>query len=260
MGIYAFFLKRGLLAAKGQWYFHLMRFILYAFLVGGWSYVWSMVPADQWRRIGVTWADLVWYLAIAEVIPHVVTNLHRVIEGDIRAGYFMSHFARPVSWLWTYLVQEGGPIPLYTVCVLMVGGTLAYVATGQFYLTPIVMGQVFIHLLLGAAIWISMTIIAGMTALWLRTSSMAYFIVQKAGFVLGGMLLPLSLYPEWLQHIVFYTPFPAIFYVPAQTILRGAHMMTFSEALMYQVIVLAAVWAVMVTMFRAFEYKILQEG
>ena len=40
--------------------------------------------------------------------------------------------------------------------------------------------------------------------------------------LLGGMMLPLSLFPQWAQDVLVWTPFPYLFYVPVMTLLgRG---------------------------------------
>ncbi len=36
------------------------------------------------------------------------------------------------------------------------------------------------------------------------------WIWEKLLFILGGLILPLAIYPRWIQKIAYYTPFPAI--------------------------------------------------
>jgi ABC-2 type transport system permease protein len=35
-----------------------------------------------------------------------------------------------------------------------------------------------------------------------------YWVWQKLGFVLGGLLFPLEFYPDWLRRIARFSPFP----------------------------------------------------
>ena len=37
--------------------------------------------------------------------------------------------------------------------------------------------------------------------------------------LLGGLMLPLSLFPQWAQDVLMWTPFPYLFYVPVMTLL-----------------------------------------
>ena len=50
----------------------------------------------------------------------------------------------------------------------------------------------------------------GCAAFWLQDASPVYWIWQKFNFVLGGLILPLSLYPEWLQKVAYLSPFSAL--------------------------------------------------
>ncbi|MCB1557171.1 MAG: hypothetical protein KDJ15_07660, partial [Alphaproteobacteria bacterium] len=42
------------------------------------------------------------------------------------------------------------------------------------------------------------------------------WISQKLAFLLGGLILPLQLYPEWLQSIAWLTPYPAMLNIPGK--------------------------------------------
>jgi len=48
-----------------------------------------------------------------------------------------------------------------------------------------------------------------------------YLVWQKAMFVLGGLMVPLSLYPEWLQTLARYLPFASFLYAPGRLVLDG---------------------------------------
>jgi ABC-2 type transport system permease protein len=61
----------------------------------------------------------------------------------------------------------------------------------------------------------------GLLAFWLKDVSPVYWLFQKALFVLGGMMLPLQLYPRWLQRVADFTPFSALLAGPAELVLRS---------------------------------------
>ena len=44
----------------------------------------------------------------------------------------------------------------------------------------------------------------------------AWFLYQKFVFLLGGMLLPLQLFPAWLERIAWVLPFWTMAYAPAR--------------------------------------------
>ena len=43
-----------------------------------------------------------------------------------------------------------------------------------------------------------------------------YWIWQKSAFILGGLFLPIEVYPAWLQKIAFWSPFSAMMHGPGR--------------------------------------------
>ena len=56
----------------------------------------------------------------------------------------------------------------------------------------------------------------GLAAFWLQDCSPVYWIWQKFAFILGGLMLPLEIYPEWLRTIALWSPFSALMYGPGR--------------------------------------------
>jgi ABC-type uncharacterized transport system permease subunit len=55
----------------------------------------------------------------------------------------------------------------------------------------------------------------GLLAFWLQDVSPVYWVWQKLMFVLGGLMLPLDLYPSVVQRAAEFTPFPVLLAGPA---------------------------------------------
>ena len=62
----------------------------------------------------------------------------------------------------------------------------------------------------------SQRVAIGLCAVWLQDCSPVYWIWQKCAFILGGLLLPLEIYPPWLREIALWTPFSAIMHGPGR--------------------------------------------
>jgi ABC-2 type transport system permease protein len=58
----------------------------------------------------------------------------------------------------------------------------------------------------------------GLLAFWLEDVSPLYWLWQKAMFVLGGMFVPLALYPEWLRLVALWSPFSALISGPGSMV------------------------------------------
>jgi ABC-2 type transport system permease protein len=90
-------------------------------------------------------------------------------------------------------------------------------------------------------------IVLGLTAFWLGDISPVYWIWQKLTFVLGGLLLPLPLYPDLVVRIARLTPFPALLTGPASFLLDRPFFdaWTLALALLGWSVVAAAIAAAM---------------
>lgn len=83
--------------------------------------------------------------------------------------------------------------------------------------------------------------------------------MQKMLFLFGGLLLPLEIYPDWMQTIAWATPFPAILYGPASYAFDKSGgeiaLLLFIQSLWVVLTSLAAIAAL-----RAARYRIGREG
>jgi ABC-2 type transport system permease protein len=60
----------------------------------------------------------------------------------------------------------------------------------------------------------------GLLAFWLEDVAPVYWVWQKLAFVLGGLMLPLTMYPGLVQAVAAITPFPALLGAPASLVLE----------------------------------------
>jgi ABC-2 type transport system permease protein len=58
----------------------------------------------------------------------------------------------------------------------------------------------------------------GLSAFWIVDASPVQWVWQKSSFVLGGLFVPLSLYPSWLRTLALMTPFSALLHGPGSMV------------------------------------------
>src|SRR5690606_28143919 len=63
---------------------------------------------------------------------------------------------------------------------------------------------------LAGSVGLLFRIAIGFFAFWLLQVEPVHWVWEKLLFTLGGLMLPLAVYPSWLQNIARFTPFPAI--------------------------------------------------
>jgi ABC-2 type transport system permease protein len=84
-------------------------------------------------------------------------------------------------------------------------------------------------------------------------------IVQKLSFLLGGLVAPISLYPDWLFSIAKATPFGAhLYWVAVQTIAPSARL--FWIGIGWQILWSMVLGALCTAVWRAGLRKALREG
>jgi ABC-2 type transport system permease protein len=168
------------------------------------------------------------------------------IEADVRSGDIASRLVRPVSYLGAQLAEALGETALRLLVMGPVAASVAWLLAGGWPADP--RGLVLAIPLgaLASALAVLSTAAIGLSAFWIVDTSPIYWIWQKLAFVLGGLLLPLELYPEWLRTIARFSPFPAMLWGPGRMAFGfapGAALVTLVELLAWgSVIALGLVW------------------
>jgi ABC-2 type transport system permease protein len=196
--------ERGVLVGRGVFY----GLILFVF-----SRLWDAVLEGE-PLPGVEPHQLVWYLAITEWIVLSGPPLHTDVEDEVRRGDLAYRLARPVSYPVAKLAEGMGDLVVRLGSLGVVGMAVALALTGTLPTEPLRMLWL-IPLGLGAGVLaMIMHLAIGLGSFWLHDCRPIYWVWQKAAFVLGGLLLPLSLYPPWLRAIAEASPLSALLYGP----------------------------------------------
>ena len=191
------------------------RLAFYALVLFIFSRLW-LVVGERTTIPGATKTELLWYLALTEWVMLSFPPVHLHIEADVRRGDIAYKLPRPISYLGAQLAEEAGDF-LVRVVTLGIGGfTLAFAMAGGLPADP--SGLVLAVPLVLLAGWVGLCFHAaiGLTSMWLQDCSPVYWIWQKAAFILGGLMLPLEIYPDWLREFALLTPFSALMHGPGR--------------------------------------------
>ena len=157
---------------------------------------------------GVGPRELVWYLALTEWAVLSAPMVYLAIEADVRSGDIACRLVRPVPYVGAQIAEAFGEAavrlavlgPAAFLFALLIAGGLPADPRGLLLAPPLA--------LLANALWVLALVAIGLSAFWIVDTSPIYWIFQKLGFVLGGLLFPLELYPDWLSRAARLTPFP----------------------------------------------------
>jgi ABC-2 type transport system permease protein len=185
------------------------RLALYAVLLLIFSKLWRAV-AERGALAPASPRDLLWYLAVTEWIVLSGPLIHLQIEKDVQNGNIAALLPRPMSYLGFRLAEHGGDLLLRSTVMgaggfvfawLMAGG-LPEDPRGLLLALPLGFVAANVVLVFHAAI--------GLSAVWITDTAPLYWVWQKCVFILGGLMLPLAVYPRWLQRIAGLTPVSAL--------------------------------------------------
>jgi ABC-2 type transport system permease protein len=207
------------------------------------SQLWKHVPLSG---SGATPTSLVWYLAITEWVLLSVPPIHVDMERDVRTGEIAYLLPRPVSYVGFRVAEAIGAMATRLVLLGVVAAGIAYLLGGGLPEHPASLLGAAVLGVLAATLGVVTQAAIGATAVWVVDVSPVYWIWQKAAFVLGGLVLPLHLYPGWLQSIARWTPFSAFLNGPARTVFRSdaADVLATGGLLVFWLVLaaLSAVW------------------
>jgi ABC-2 type transport system permease protein len=112
---------------------------------------------------------------------------------------------------------------------------------------------------LGCILGTQLYVLVGLAAFWMRRVLPAMLIMQKLSFILGGLVAPISLYPDWLFDVAKATPFGAhLYWVGVQALTPSIGL--FLTGIAWQILWIAVLTALSALLWRTGLRKALKEG
>lgn len=218
-------------------------FIMFVYLM-----LWKSIYAQKGSIVGgLTLNQMVWYLIFTELVTLSRTDIHMQVNDDVKSGniaYLLNKPYNYVIYCFSYFIGEVG-IKLLTNGIVGVAIGLVYAGSLKgfnFANLPFIL----ISLIIGCCINFFIYITLALTSFWFEDNTAFFWIYSKLIFTLGGMLMPIELFPDWLQKISHYLPFAYVTYVPARLAVDfsfSAFLRGFSIQILYLLIFFAAAMA-----------------
>ena len=169
-----------------------MTTILYVFM-RLWSVVYAGVGAK--RLGGLTEAQMLWYLVATESIVLSMPRLYYEVEQDVRTGRLAVQLIRPLSYAATHFGQSTGERVVRFAANLTIGSLVALLLVGPIAFSVSGLGMFVLSLPMAFAIDFLAGLLIGLCAFWLESTQGIALIYSRLLMVLGGLLLPLTVYP-----------------------------------------------------------------
>lgn len=215
---YGFVLR---ISARQQWVYRaelVMRAIQMVLFMGVFMALWSSAfgISGESTLEGYSLVEMVWYLAMTETITLSSSRIFTEISEEVKAGNLAYTLARPLGYPWYQVANSlGGSVPRFVLnfltATVVVGLGMRQVAGNLAGLLAF-LGMASLALLLDALV----AVLIGLSAFWIEEVMPVFLIYQKLLFTVGGLFLPLEMFPDWLKRISERLPFQFITYVPAR--------------------------------------------
>jgi len=231
---YGFVLR---VAARQQWVYQaevIARAVQMVLFMGVFMALWSTAfgVSGKAELAGYSLAGMVWYLAMTETVILSTSRIFMEISEAVKAGDLAYTLARPLNYPFFQVANSlGNSVPRFLLNLLTAAvvvslgmGRLPITSAGSVQalgsadgagnLPGLIafLGMAALALLLDALI----AVLIGLAAFWLEEIAPLFWIYQKLLFTIGGMFLPLEMFPRWLQAAVRWLPFQFITYAPAR--------------------------------------------
>ncbi|SEN30230.1 ABC transporter permease [Lihuaxuella thermophila] len=186
---------------------------------------------------GYTYEQMIWYLIFAEAIILSSPRLPVKIEEEVKKGDVGYQLTRPMSYLLYHYFSYLGEAYVRLIVNIILGSALGLVLFGWPRLGLGLFG--FLIVSIGSfTVNYLMTMMLSLTSFWVEETRGLVFVYQKMLFIIGGLMLPLEIFPGYLQAISEWLPFQTVAYFAAKA---GVHFewMMIAKMLLIQLLWIA---------------------
>jgi ABC-2 type transport system permease protein len=200
-----------------------------------WS-LWRVVFGDKPSLAGLSLAQTLWYLTFTETIELSKSRVLFQVQEEVKDGTLAVTLSRPYSYVLFHLSRCMGESCVKIFPLLVEGFLLATLFVGPLpnYFRALPFGLVLIVAgLLITNLWL---LAIGLISFWSEEVLPFYWIVQKLVFILGGLFIPIDMFPEGLAKAARLLPFAFCAYWPAYTMVSfsaGTFLTALSGAAVY---------------------------
>ncbi|MBV6451867.1 MAG: hypothetical protein MHPDNHAH_02614 [Anaerolineales bacterium] len=213
---------------------------------GLWGTTYALAGADTIN--GLTVHNMIWYFMMAETLELGRPRINRTISEQVKNGEVAYILNKPYNFILYHFSAGLGDGIVRMILNLLVGSAVAWILAGA---PPPLLGWLMaLVTMIGA--WIlhfCFMALIGLAAFVVEETNSFELIYQKFVFILGGFLIPLDMFPAWLQKIAYALPFPYMMYAPARLFVKP------DMDLFWQMLAGQIIWVVVFVALLSFVYQ-----
>lgn len=194
-----------------------LAIILYIFMR-----LWKITYQNAGTNVlgGLTLNEMLWYLVVTESICMSSPRISQLVDEDVRTGTIAVQLVRPLSYPLYRLFACLGERYVRFVVTLAAGSVIAFYLVGPFAASAINLVAFLVAVPLAFILDFLGYFLVGLGAFWMEDTSGAMLIYSRLTMILGGMLIPLQLFPSAVRPLLEHLPFASIVYGPARMFVK----------------------------------------
>ena len=217
--------------------------------------VWLAAYQEQTTIGGFSRAEMLAYTVGVMILRTLITvHIEHGMDQQIRLGDLSNHLVRPFNFWGFMFVDSLGwkmirnlfSVPVVLGCLFWFGPELGALSVPLERLPPLA-----ISVFLGALVCFFMKLCLGCTSFWTNDIVGTVTLYEVVATILGGMLVPIALLPEWLQTIARLLPIQAIYSIPLAILLGKSDGANAWFGILLQIGWIVALWALAMVLWRA---------
>ncbi|WP_034388622.1 ABC-2 family transporter protein [Deinococcus sp. YIM 77859] len=190
---------------------------------------------------GLTPLEGLTYVAVAWVLRSLYTNpLDREVTEEVRRGDIALSLLRPVDYPWSRLASAAGEALVRAVIFTLPAAVLiALVYPLRPPAGPLAAAGFLAGTVLAFVVYSQLNLLVGLCAVFTEHTVGLQRAKNAMVDLLGGVLIPLTFFPEWAQAVLAWLPFQAVTYTPVamylgeMNVTRGLLVQTVWAALLF---------------------------
>jgi len=211
--------------------------------------LWTVIFGSNQYIAGFTIVMMLWYLVMTESIVTAQSQVLEDIGEEMITGNIANYLNKPYSYIfYKYSYSIGRSIIKFLITFIMCG-IVVFLLLGPLNINLIYIPCILLIVLLAMTLNFVIMAFLGVFAFWLEDAKGLEFLYSKIVFTLGGMLVPLDIFPQWLHTICLYLPFSYIAYYPAKLFVG------FGFILFFQILIVEIAWIAAFALLTALVYK-----
>jgi ABC-2 type transport system permease protein len=208
---------------------------------------------------GFRFSQVIWYLAMTETVILSGSRIFDEISAAVKSGDLAYTLIRPYSYIGYQIAHSLGITYPRMVrnFVIAAAVILPFVRTVETNWQGIL--GFLVLALMSSVLDAMIAVLIGLSAFYLEEVRPIYWIYNKMLLSVGGMFVPIDMFPDWLRRISDVLPFQFIIYAPAR-IFVAFDGSFFLRALGGQIAYIAVLALVLALAWRAGQKRLVVHG